>query len=308
MTKSESRPILVTGSHRSGSTWAGRMLALSKNVAYLHEPFNVTDEISINPHQFNTWYHYVSDGDAEHVENTIRSILEYKYPLATNLRKCKNLRHLGKLCRDQMLSVGHRVYSRRPLLKDPIAVFSAEWLAETFDMDVLVLVRHPAAFCSSIKIKNWNHDFNSFLKQPELMSRYLTPYYDDITFAATSNISLIDQGILLWNCIHHVINQYKLKHNLWILERHEDLSKDPVAGFERLYGQFKLPFDDAIRSAILNGSGAHNPAEQVERNEFLRDSKANIKNWKSRLSNEEISHIRMQTSQVAAHFYDETDW
>ena len=34
------RPILVTGAHRSGTTWVGKMLALAPGVAYVHEPFN----------------------------------------------------------------------------------------------------------------------------------------------------------------------------------------------------------------------------------------------------------------------------
>jgi hypothetical protein len=32
------RPILVTGSPRSGTTFVGRMLALSPGVHYIHEP------------------------------------------------------------------------------------------------------------------------------------------------------------------------------------------------------------------------------------------------------------------------------
>lgn len=303
-----SRPILVTGSHRSGSTWAGEMLALSKSVAYVHEPFNVTDEISINPDQFKLWFQYVCDDNAGDTEIIIRNILEYKYPLLSNLKKCRSARHLAKLCRDQMLSVGHSVHSRRALLKDPIALFSAEWLAETFDMDVLIMVRHPAAFCSSLKIKNWHHDFNHFLKQPALMSRYLDSYHDDISAAAANKLSVIDQAILLWNCVHHTIKQYKSEHSSWIFARHEDLSMSPIFGFEEIYSQFNIPFDDAIKEAILNRTGDHNPAEQVERNEFVRNSKASVKNWKLRLSSEEIDHVKKYTSEVAAHLYDDSDW
>lgn len=35
-----SKPILVTGSHRSGSTWVGNIMATSPSVNYIHEPFN----------------------------------------------------------------------------------------------------------------------------------------------------------------------------------------------------------------------------------------------------------------------------
>ncbi|HUH21151.1 MAG TPA: hypothetical protein VLZ09_04715, partial [Gaiellaceae bacterium] len=40
MTASAKRPILVTGAHRSGTTWVGKMLALAPGVGYVHEPFN----------------------------------------------------------------------------------------------------------------------------------------------------------------------------------------------------------------------------------------------------------------------------
>ena len=33
------RPILVTGSHRSGSTWVGNMIALSPEIQYIPETF-----------------------------------------------------------------------------------------------------------------------------------------------------------------------------------------------------------------------------------------------------------------------------
>ena len=47
----------------------------------------------------------------------------------------------------------------RPLLKDPIAIMSCEWLAETFNMDVIVVIRHPAAFVASLKVAGWEFAF-----------------------------------------------------------------------------------------------------------------------------------------------------
>jgi hypothetical protein len=34
------KPILVTGSHRSGTTWAGQMVAAAPHTAYIHKPLN----------------------------------------------------------------------------------------------------------------------------------------------------------------------------------------------------------------------------------------------------------------------------
>ena len=35
------KPILITGSHRSGSTWLASMLALTEETLVAHEPFNI---------------------------------------------------------------------------------------------------------------------------------------------------------------------------------------------------------------------------------------------------------------------------
>ena len=45
-------PILVTGSHRSGTTWAGQMLATAPGIGYIHEPFNCDIRMSVNPRPF----------------------------------------------------------------------------------------------------------------------------------------------------------------------------------------------------------------------------------------------------------------
>ena len=34
-------PILVTGAHRSGTTWVGKMLAADADTGYISEPLNV---------------------------------------------------------------------------------------------------------------------------------------------------------------------------------------------------------------------------------------------------------------------------
>ena len=43
-----SKPILVTGSHRSGSTWTGRIISAAPHVGYIHEPFNIGINTGVN--------------------------------------------------------------------------------------------------------------------------------------------------------------------------------------------------------------------------------------------------------------------
>ena len=55
--------ILITGSHRSGTTWIGRTISEHPKVEYIHEPFNVDHP---NPRiglEINTWFAYYNSSN-----------------------------------------------------------------------------------------------------------------------------------------------------------------------------------------------------------------------------------------------------
>ena len=310
--RKSSCPILVTGSHRSGTTWAGKMMSTAPHVGYIHEPFNIGGEITVNSKPFKYWFQHVNDENSKEYGPAFDKLLHFHYPLYDNLlrvRTSKNaIRAMKDIVRDQGLFLWHKIWGDRPLIKDPIAFFSAEWLYEKFNANVLVLIRHPAAFCSSLKIKNWHCPFDNFLKQPILMKGYLSKFEADIRDYAQNPRDVIDQAILLWNCIYYTCSIYKENHTDWTFIRHEDLSLDPLNEFRSIFKIFDLQFSRKVYTKILQSSGPHNPSEQLAENEFLRDSKKNIHNWKKRLSQDEIKRIRMKTSEVASLFYSSKEW
>ena len=307
MTK-DSKAILVTGSHRSGTTWAGQMLATAPRVGYIHEPFNSDIRISVNPRPFKRPFKHISEDAQDLHTSAFDDILHFRYPLLRNIGKVRSMMDVADIVRDQSLFLRYRREKARPLVKGPLAFFSAPWLSETFDMDVLVMIRHPAAFCSSLKIKNWQFDFNHFLKQPSLMEKYLARFEDEIRAQAENRKNIIEQATLLWNCIHHTISIYQEEHPDWIFIRHEDLSLDPLGQFRSLYNTLDLKFTRHVEAKILKNSGAHNPTEQKSGNEFMRNSRKNIKNWKKRLTAKEADLIRRETDEISASFYSENTW
>jgi len=137
---------------------------------------------------------------------------------------------------------------------------------------------------------------------------YLLKYKDEIKEYSENKKDLIDQAILLWNIIHHTINIYKSRHPEWIFVRHEDLSKDPIDEFQYLYNKLNLQFTDKVKTKILKSTGTHNPVEQKNRNEFVRNSMSNVHNWKKRLTQQEVDYIKDKTSEIAPLFYSEQDW
>ena len=116
----------------------------------------------------------------------------------------------------------------RPLLKDPIAVFSSEWLASAFDAEVVFLVRHPAAFASSLKRFGWSTASTTTLEQPLLMRDHLAPFEKEIRSSRPQPGDIVSQAILLWRMIYSTGPTFRERHPDWTFVRHEDLSRDPA--------------------------------------------------------------------------------
>jgi len=211
------------------------------------------------------------------------------------------------MIRDWLNMSRGRRRGNRALLKDPIALFSAEWIADRFDADVMVLIRHPAAFVGSLtRGEGTHHPFSHFLKQPLLMERYLQPYDDQIRRFAERELPPLDQAILLWNIIHSMILGYRKRRPNWLFVRHEDLSRNPVGEYRAIFESLDLPFTDEVEQTIIDST--HTSDAKNRDRGLVRESKANIWSWKRRLSEDQIAKVREQTREVAEQFYSDADW
>jgi hypothetical protein len=309
MTASPRAPILVTGGHRSGTGWVGQVLAASPTpIGYVWEPFSVRHRPGTCAARFPHWFPYLNEANANGVERAIADTLAFRYRPLAELRALRSPRDGGRMVRDWWRFERERRRHATPLLKDPIAIYSAEWLADRFGMDVVVLIRHPAAFTASIKRLNWTHRFADFLAQPELMEDLLAPYADEIRRYAEVEQDIVDQGILLWLVLHEAIARYQERRPQWIYVRLEDLSRDPLPHFRRLFEQLGIAWDARVEELVLATSGPANPAEASRLDSVHRDSAAHIWNWKRRLTGEEVARVRARTEPLASRFYGEEDW
>lgn len=306
MNNSNGKPILVTGSHRSGSSWTGRTIAFSRDIAYLSEPFNLGHRPGICRARFDYWFPYVCTENERLYLSELRDCLRFKYNLAEEFGVARSLKDLLRLVRDYSRFRRYSILKKRPLLKDPIAIFSAEWLATRFDMDVVVLIRHPAAFVGSIKAAKWTFPFDHFLRQPLLMQHHLADFRPQIEEFSRTDKGVIEQAALLWNLIHYMILKYRESHPGWIFVKHEELSENPVREFARLYERLGIGFSRRIQHKIRKSTTSE--PRKIKLDTFERDSKSNIWSWKKRLTEEEIAKIRERTREIAAAFYTEKDW
>lgn len=304
---STTQPILVTGAHRSGTTWVGKMLAGSQ-IAYISEPLNVLHRPGVLRAKVKHWYQYICDDNEAEYLAPFEELLDYRYHTWSEIKSLRSLKDFLRMGRDFKIFYDALEHGQRALLKDPFAVFSMPWFAKRFDFKIVVTVRHPAAFASSLKRLGWNFDFNDLLNQPLLMRDHLEPYRGQMQAIKADDV--IGQASLLWTMIYHTVHSQGQLNRHLIIVRHEDLSRDPVSGFRDLYAALGLDFTPHAEEKIVNSSSSDNPTELSRRktHSVKMDSRASVDTWRSKLSPDEINRIRETTEDSAQLFYPNINW
>ena len=303
-------PILVTGAHRTGTTWIGRMLAAGGEAAYISEPLNVLHRPGVLRVPTRRWYTYICPENEGGYLPALQETLALRYHPLAELGALRSRKDLLRMGRDWGEFLGGRLFRRRPLLKDPFAVFSAAWFAGRLGCRVVFTLRHPAAFASSLKRLEWPFQFSDLLEQELLMRDWLAPFREEMERAAAAPGEVVAGAALLWKLVYTAVARLQEAHPDFLAVRHEDLSLDPEGGYRELYAALGLDFNARAREKILNSSSADNPKElSKEAVHAVRlDSRTNLHNWKRRLTPQEIRLVREIAGEAAGRYYGPSDW
>ena len=305
------QPILITGIHRSGSTWIGKTINASSEIKYIHEPFNLIIDWA-NPYRkfgyytrkspLTYWFEYFDIKTSKNKRSEILKFVKNFYEFNTTvifheIGKIRNFKDI-EVCLNELKS-----RNKRPLLKNPLALLSSEFLEKELNCKVIISIRHPAAFIASIKKKTWGFDFNNLLSQERLMSLHLSKYEKEIVEYCENQYPIIDQGILLWNILYSFVSELEERHAKdWYFVKHETISRDPISEFGKIFKFLDLEFTSQIIKQI-NKSTSGNIKDDLNRN-----SLENIKSWKNILTTDEIQKIKTKTKTVSSKFYTDADW
>ncbi len=176
-------------------------------------------------------------------------------------------------------------------------------------MDVLVLIRHPAAFVGSILKQGWDHDFAHFLAQPLMMRDQLGSFEDEIRRYAEEPQPRLDQAILLWNLIHHQIRRFREERPAWDFRSATRISRaSPSRASGSCTNGSGLTWTDEVQRTIETHSGEGNPDVTTDAASHQRDSRRAITAWKARLSPEEIERIRTADRRRRRGVLHRCDW
>ncbi len=299
MTRSH-RPILILGLPRSGTTWTMRVLSAGPGTTPVGEPDN-EDKSPAAIHAKHQVGRYPVLGPEEDCP-PYRRLWEWIMDGAPEDGRARLARHLlgpGAVNRIHegrpgpvtwlagMVARSPRAAPRpaggpRLVVKSIHAQLAAEWLANAIDVEVLILLRHPANVLASWLEVNLKDARNSTLEyRPEIRARYLEPW--GVPLPGPDPVERISWRIGL---LVAALEDALTRHPEWHVRHHEELCTDPVSEFQRLYAELGLAWADGS-AEFLEDHNTPGTGFMVKRvASELSDS------WRRRLDDEQLATLR----------------
>lgn len=253
-------------------------------------------------------YTYITNDNEAGYLPAFEELLGFQYHFWPGIRSVRSRKQLALLLEYLRSFFIGRIRGRRMLLKDPFAAFSSPWFSQQLNCQVVIMVRHPAAFAGSVKRLGWDFDFRNLLEQPLLMRDHLDDHRADMESMHPDDF--VGQGALLWKLVYRFVHSVRGRFPQFQIVRHEDISLEPVAHFRRLYGDLGLDFPERVENVIRDSSSARNPAKLSENDAYAirLDSRASLDNWKRILTPAEVARVRNLSEGVSDLFYTDQEW
>lgn len=282
--KGLTKPIFVTGIHRSGTSWIGDILSYADGLLYWREPYNPSTVSSMK----NQFLYLSPDSDSSYYKNFTDDMFKGDF--------------VGSLFdftqKSEYLSLAHH----RHLIKDPTAAFMTDWMCSRYDIDVVVVGRHPAGFVSSVVQLSWDFDFDVFLTQKTLMEKYLYPYEDIIKEYNKPGMS-VAKAAVLWAVIYYVLEKMSLeKKIIWVT--YEDFCESPVHEFKELFKNLNLSWNSKVERQLISSTNSDSTFSDNITTDLKRDTAKMKSIWKDRLSKNDQIMIHSLISKFDIKLYE----
>lgn len=234
-------PILVTGCPRSGTTWVGRVLGAERDIRYSREPFHPSTPHPGTQFEARGWFEYLDPAEVERIAQLATLCTGRPRPFARLNRRSNPPARLRWRWQELL-------QWRAPTLnivKDPLAINSAETLAEAFGMRVVFMVRKPEKVLESFLKHGWDFDIAAFVSNMRPLS-----IFDQATLDSAEefrSLDVADRISQMWRLLSIRARGMQERQPDWIFCRHEDLIEDPDAGFIRLCEKIGIDFGDEMK-------------------------------------------------------------
>jgi hypothetical protein len=310
--KAGTKPVLVLGLPRSGTTWTAQLLAAAPGVVGVMEPDNEkTSAVALEGKRGLGRFPVLGAGDEAGSYRRMWSWALAGAPVGSGLRVGDRLLRSATAERRES-SVSGRVspalrlaglvagFDTRPsvlarrtgesgtrggdvrvIVKSVHAPLAAEWLAEAFDLEVLVILRHPANVLASWLALDLPDRDRALDRSSAVQAHYgerwgLTPPGPDP----------IDRAVWHLGLMTAALEEAVVRHPEWHVRVHEELCTDPGVEFRRLFADLGLDWTEAVDAELEAGN---RPGEGFT---LHRRASEAADAWRTRLGAPELASLR----------------
>ena len=298
------RPVLVAGSGRSGTTWISEILAASVGCVSVFEPLHArrvpevpaTDALTPacpfpGPYlrsddtapEWETFFDHVFTGRVENCW-TRQDWRAKPTRFGTSLLPdAITLRWARRRYRADAAKASRRVIK---IIRGNLLL---GWLHHRFSPATVLIVRHPCAVVASRLRHRWSDSLDGIWSQPKLIADHLAPFHDAIASAGDS----LQRMTILW-CVENLTALTTIGGNPDVSIRcYESFVDTPQQEFSRLQNRLGLRASERAGRAIDRWTS--NPSQKTL---------LHRRNWDGGLSTRDIDRVLDTCQRCGMGIYD----
>lgn len=294
-------PILVTGAQRCGTSWFSEMLHVPGTRLY-HEPIGQCCSI--------LWSQDVRATDERPYDDTrLRTIVERVVSGKEWRTYCyrhhrAHVRRATKYSPARLLPVSRG----RVIVKDPTAVGMIEPVQKGLRCDVVLLLRHPCGYASSLRKLGWDprRRVRLLIEHPYYQARGTAAYGD--LYRRYDKLTELQQYTFQLGLLNAIALSRARRGCPIRTYRFEWLAADPLPRFRQVFDDLTMTYGGRARRwhRFLTSGPA---ADSFQRHDVRRCSAAFASIWRERLSQAEIHEVRSVWQEFSfGHYADDDEW
>jgi hypothetical protein len=268
------KPLFIVGHGRSGTTWVGRTFSQHPGVLYYNEPCHFGHRSA--EERYENFFSYVTaNGHAG----------PYKRHLDAAMSG-RSLRKSAEWLMDHR-KVGRRLLGPyRVVVKEVATIMSVDWIRSEYAPDFLVLFRHPCAVALSELQQGIDVEMSKrkLLGLTRLFADHLGPY-ETLIRKAVRPYEIFGA---VYGARNRILANFVERHRIETVLLYEELSRDPLQVFARLFGSFGLDMPQEVKTYVSSTTST----EIGGLYGTTKDSAAHIARWKQVLTAEEALQVR----------------